>query len=60
MSIKDSYKGNAEHKLIEVKDTVAMLKRSIERKSLSEQQVLERLEVLLKDIDQVSFFLSLV
>jgi hypothetical protein len=60
MSIKDSYKGNAEHKLIEVKDTVSMLKRSIERKSLSEQQVLERLEILLKDIDQVTFFLSLV
>lgn len=60
MSIKDSYKGNDEHKLIEVKDTVSMLKRSIERKSLSEQQVLERLEILLKDIDQVTFFLSLV
>lgn len=56
---KDTYRGNAEHKLSEIKDQVTMLKRQVERNSLTEAQLKERLENLLKDLDQTTFYLSL-
>jgi hypothetical protein len=58
-SAKDTYRGNAEHKLSEIKDQVAMIKRQVERGSLTEVQLKQRLDSLLKDLDQTTFLLSL-
>jgi hypothetical protein len=58
--MKDTYKGNAEAKLLDVKDSIQMLIRQLERKGITEQQLLERLKQIEKDIDQTNFFLSLV
>lgn len=58
--MKDTYKGNAEAKLLDVKDSIQMLVRQLERKGITEQQLLERLKQIEKDIDQTNFFLSLV
>lgn len=58
--MKDTYKGNAEAKLLDVKDSIEMLLRQLERGALTQPQLEERLKVILKDIDQTNFFLSLV
>lgn len=58
--MKDTYKGNAEAKILDVRNTIEMLLRQLERGAITEEELIKRLKEVLKDIDQTNFFLSLV
>ena len=57
--IKDTYKGNAESKLLEIKDMISNMEKSIDKKQLTESILIERLSSLKKDLEEVLFLLSL-
>lgn len=54
------YKGNAEAKIIEIKEQIELILRSIERKQMNEYILIERLKTLHKDLEDSLFLLSLV
>jgi hypothetical protein len=57
--IKDTYKGNAESKLLEIKDMISNIEKSINKKQMTEAILIERLSYLKKDLEEVIFLLSL-
>lgn len=57
--IKDTYKGNAESKLLEIKDMISNIEKSIDKKQMTESILIERLSYLKKDLEEVIFLLSL-
>lgn len=57
--IKDTYKGNAESKLLEIKDMISNIEKSIDKKQMTESILIERLYYLKKDLEEVIFLLSL-
>jgi hypothetical protein len=57
--IKDTYKGNAESKLLEIKDMISNIEKSIDKKQMTEAILIERLSYLKKDLEEVIFLLSL-
>jgi|694.fasta_scaffold07773_2 hypothetical protein len=57
--IKETYKGNAEAKILEVSDMISNIKRSIHNKQMNESKLLELLETMEKDLKQSLFFMSL-
>jgi hypothetical protein len=57
--IKDKYLENAEIKIVEVRDMVSLIKKSIEKKQMSESILVERLNTMEKDLEQALFQLSL-
>lgn len=54
------YKGNAEAKIIEIKEQIELILRSIDRKQMNEAILIERLKTLHKDLEDSLFLLSLV
>ena len=48
--IKDTYKGNAESKLLEIKDMISNIEKSIDKKQMTEAILIERLSYLKKDL----------
>ena len=57
--IKDKYLENAEIKIVEVKDMISLIKKTIEKKQMSESILVERLNTMEKDLEQALFQLSL-
>jgi hypothetical protein len=57
--IKDKYLENAEIKITEVKDMISIMKKSIDKKQLTESILIERLNTIEKDLEQALFQLSL-
>lgn len=57
--IKDKYLENAEIKIVEVRDMVSLIKKTIEKKQMSESILVERLNTMEKDLEQALFQLSL-
>lgn len=57
--IKDTYKGNAESKILEIKDMVSNIQKSIDKKQMTEVILIERLHSIKKDLEEALFLLSL-
>lgn len=57
--IKDKYLENAEIKITEVKDMISSMKKTIDKKQMTESILIERLNTIEKDLEQALFQLSL-
>lgn len=57
--IKEKYLENAEIKITEVKDMISSMKKTIDKKQMTESILIERLNTIEKDLEQALFQLSL-
>ena len=54
-----NYQENAEAVLDAVENQIKVSKRLVERGQITKEEMLERLETLLKDLERAKFYLSL-